>query len=64
MTGTTSGAGTVHPSEATDVFPGVSWVRVSKPLNFCVVFCGLLLTFTSSATFFFVFLEFSQQWVY
>jgi hypothetical protein len=61
MTGTTSGAGTAHPSEATDIFPGVSWVRVSKSLDFCVVFYGLLLTFTPSATFFVYFLNFHNN---
>ena len=40
MTGGISGAGTVYPSRAPEVYPPISIeVRVSQALVFCVVVC-------------------------
>ena len=47
MTGATSEAGTVYPSDAREFTPIFSGVRVARSLFFCVVFCRSLLFFLS-----------------
>ena len=45
MTGVTSGAGTVYPSDASEFTQVFCVVRVAQSLVFCVLFCGSLFTY-------------------